>query len=823
MTKLRIMIAAGLLWAGAAHAAAWQTVYQENFDKAGWETNWTLKGSVGPTDQKALRGGGHELRAKLNQTFTASVIRVEYDATMMKAGENNSWGDLSAFIGKVFFQFGGEDNTRTSIRCDQAAAVVAEPHLPLIATGKTYRVTAEVNGRHCRLSINGQLAAQCLLDKPLTEATVTLYTWSGKSRFGNLRVQTSALADPTPDEFIQRVTQQKQKDEEAKKKAHDDWQAQGPKAPNSKLGELRATPTIHSVGIEWDIEGDNNHNAVCTVRYRQPGAAEWKTALPLLRIDFRGWYNNKESKAYRYFNMFAGSIMFLEPDTPYEVELSATDPDGGAEKKTMTLATRPVPKLAKATRTLHVIPEPGKSAPGPGQGDGSKKKPFKGLPAADAAARPGDVFLLHAGEYEGHTLTKAGTPGKYIAWKAAGDGEALLRSALGIAANHLWIEGLVFEPTQEKDFSGIRGKGHPWHNLVAVRNTFRNCRYAFSNTDKEWKGKPEELDRYWYLADNVMDGDMWTEYGCRLYLLADSDICYNRISKKPVNDKGGDAISLRFCMNIDVYGNDIHDIDDDLFEPDYSYGNIRIWKNRGINPRFQAVSFQPMLCSPWYIVRNEFVLTHPDRKATLFKCCVPDRTVQVNNTYYIRGRYGQIGAEIMFKAFSRNNLWVHTYDNPNQKTEPGGAVWQGDGDGNRHNPRYTRDGQTMPDWRTDIDYDGFAWDHVPDMDMPFGWWDRRTQLSQWKDLAGFAAAKGVEKHAVQLENDKIFEIPDVLAYGKERWSSKRLTLQKDSKAIDAGAPVPNLCEEFEGKAPDLGAYEYGSPLTRYGPRPLSGK
>jgi hypothetical protein len=40
-----------------------------------------------------------------------------------------------------------------------------------------------------------------------------------------------------------------------------------------------------------------------------------------------------------------------------------------------------------------------------------------------------------------------------------------------------------------------------------------------------------------------------------------------------------------------------------------------------------------------------------------------------------------------------------------------------------------------------------------------------------------------------------------------------------SVAIDAGCILPNVNDEFTGKAPDLGALEAGWPLPIYGPRP----
>ncbi len=38
-------------------------------------------------------------------------------------------------------------------------------------------------------------------------------------------------------------------------------------------------------------------------------------------------------------------------------------------------------------------------------------------------------------------------------------------------------------------------------------------------------------------------------------------------------------------------------------------------------------------------------------------------------------------------------------------------------------------------------------------------------------------------------------------------------------AIDAGIALPTITDDFTGKAPDLGAYEFDRPPPTYGPRP----
>jgi hypothetical protein len=46
-----------------------------------------------------------------------------------------------------------------------------------------------------------------------------------------------------------------------------------------------------------------------------------------------------------------------------------------------------------------------------------------------------------------------------------------------------------------------------------------------------------------------------------------------------------------------------------------------------------------------------------------------------------------------------------------------------------------------------------------------------------------------------------------------------LRLRPGSAAVDAGAVLPNINDDYKGAAPDLGAYELGQELPTYGPRP----
>jgi hypothetical protein len=114
-----------------------------------------------------------------------------------------------------------------------------------------------------------------------------------------------------------------------------------------------------------------------------------------------------------------------------------------------------------------------------------------------------------------------------------------------------------------------------------------------------------------------------------------------------------------------------------------------------------------------------------------------------------------------------------------------------------------------------VDYDGFDWDRTP---TPFWWELTPGKSTRFKDLASFSQAVGIERHALRVHKEEIFEIQDIPAYAAASFSNQRLTLKPGCTAVDAGQPLPNVCDDFEGAAPDLGAYELGRAVPHYGPR-----
>ena len=322
--------------------------------------------------------------------------------------------------------------------------------------------------------------------------------------------------------------------------------------PGARVGaapdDLRVTPgefvvehpTLINLGFEWHIDGDANRNARVEVSFRKQGETAWRTGMPLLRLHgeqvyWRNIFNLVVP------NMFAGSILDLEPDTAYEARFVLADPDGIAspaasetkpaanETKVVTVRTRPEPTPAAGGKVYHVYPT---------KWQGPKTEPaFEGImcaynyycgagdtaPGGRPRVKPGDTVLVHAGLYAYHYefyanqttvnatttfegtyyLTADGTPEKPIVIKAAGDGEVIIdgRGNFNLfnvkAADYNYFEGITFRNTDIAIWAGTQAIAG------ATGLTVKRCRFedvgmgVFSN----YSGSSD-----FYIADSEFIG-----------------------------------------------------------------------------------------------------------------------------------------------------------------------------------------------------------------------------------------------------------------------------------------------------------------------------
>ena len=262
-------------------------------------------------------------------------------------------------------------------------------------------------------------------------------------------------------------------------------------------------PTLINLGFEWMIQGDDNRNARVEVSYRKTGAATWRQGLPLLRLQNEEIYQPQGVFHVVSPNMFAGSILDLEPDTEYEARFVLSDPDGllnqggNSVTKTVTVRTRAEPRPYAGGRTFHVYHPDYK---------GPKQEPafdavmcaynyYCGGGDTVTAGRPrvipGDTILVHAGVYKYHPeyygsvmkfpailndhsvnattpfegtyyLTASGTPDRPIVIKAAGDGDVVFDGNGNFnlfnvkAADYNYFEGVTIRNTEIGIWAGTQ-------------------------------------------------------------------------------------------------------------------------------------------------------------------------------------------------------------------------------------------------------------------------------------------------------------------------------------------------------------------------------
>jgi hypothetical protein len=115
-----------------------------------------------------------------------------------------------------------------------------------------------------------------------------------------------------------------------------------------------------------------------------------------------------------------------------------------------------------------------------------------------------------------------------------------------------------------------------------------------------------------------------------------------------------------------------------------------------------------------------------------------------------------------------------------------------------------------PEANCDLDYDG-----VGSHGIPFEGIIRDVRFSTLAEMR----SRTQEQHAVQVDMDVFKDKVPFPDPAIPEWPVPDLRIRDGSAAVDTGAPLANINEGYKGKAPDIGAYEEGSELPIYGPRP----
>ena len=612
-------------------------------------------------------------------------------------------------------------------------------------------------------------------------------------------------------------------------------------------------PTLHNLGFEWSITGDDNRNASVAVEFRKVGDSSWREALPLVRIGGERVFRNREHLDYTVPHGFAGSILNLDSGTEYECRFRLTDPDGatGDTTQSVRVETRSEPQPYEGGNVRHVYPP---------YHEGEKLEPnFTSLLQAyygaglgdwsvvwERPVHPGDTIVVHAGLYRNdrlnyvdpmmtpfdgtNWLTIKASAERPITIRAAGDGEVVFDGAgnhrlfdVTASAHHIF-DGITFRNTDVAIFAGFK-------NVTgAVGLTVRNCRFEDIGFGvwTEYEGSSD-----FYIADNVFlgraeqrnllvgwTGPLWRSagpygshevrsyYAVKVYgpghVIAHNAVAYFHDGIGISTYGTPESDPHRRASSIDIYNNDIHMSGDDFIETDGGVHNIRVYNNRGVNAAHGGYSAQPVFGGPAYFIRN--LLYHvPSGVAFKFSAKAAGLFAYHNT---IIGE--QVAGDTTSNMHYRNNLFLgrDTPDRGVMRWSNATAAHSSDYNGFRPNSGVAAQYR----WR------------APREDATEGA-QGAAQPQVFATLDEFRTATGQEEHGIEIDFD-IFEVmapPDPSKrHAVYHARDLNFRLRPGGKAVDAGVRIPTVNDGFVGEAPDLGALEAGHPQPHYGPRWLDG-
>lgn len=393
-------------------------------------------------------------------------------------------------------------------------------------------------------------------------------------------------------------------------------------ADSTTSGEITTPyPTITNLSVEWQIEGDDDLDATCEIKFRQVGANEWQDSMPLRRVPAGA--SRKTSKPFAWTNRLSGSVFDLASGTDYEIALKLHDPDGGDATKIVKASTRPEP-IAKADALIK-----------------------NGTKADLKTVQPGEVLLLADGDYGAAIFSLDGEPGKPIVYRST-SGKAVFSEISLTGRKWVYLEGLTVNgPVRMNDTEhcvvrrciinsqfGVKAYKPGMMNACIEENTITGIR----------KWDPAIMGAG---GDNEGEGIQFTGSG--------NVIRHNRVTgfRDCISHMEDDGVAQQMCN--DILNNDITAGLDDGIEADFALSNCRIMRNRLTNC-FVGISSQPGLGGPNYFMRNVmFNLTYSAFK--LHRYSVGD--VILRNTVIKAGDgFGNYTSEPFDHALIEYNLFI---------------------------------------------------------------------------------------------------------------------------------------------------------------------
>jgi hypothetical protein len=648
-------------------------------------------------------------------------------------------------------------------------------------------------------------------------------------------------------------------------------------------GELLIEPpTLINLGFEWFIQGDDNRNAAVAVSFRRKGETAWRPALPLVRLQGERIFAANGTIDVISPNMFAGSILDLEPDTAYDARFVMTDPDGvtGEATRVVTVRTRAEPMPYAGGRVFHVYPH--------GHKGGKIEPAFEGLMCAynswcagtDWATsgrprvRPGDTILVHAGIYKynryeytnnasvnrtvpldgTYYLTADGTPDMPIAIRAAGDGEVVFDGDGNFnlfnvkAADYHYFEGITFRNTEIALWAGTQfiagSKG-----LTVKRSTFENVGSGiftnYSGSSGFYIADSRFLGRHDPARVIGWSGNFWAQFNG-----VDGQV-FPPVMASYVAIKlygPGHVVAYNYIadfhdgINVETYGNPdgssatvpgVLDYDGPKY-PTREYWDRRpvaidFYNNYITNTHDNPIETDGSMHNV-RVMRN-MLINHASH-ALCNQPAIGGPVYWIRNiAYHLPGGSTRLTTGSAGVLFYNNTILSET-----TAAAASNVHWRNNLILGENSSPAIFTVNTFTNY-TSSDHNGFR--PNPGVETSFQWnsppagvsadfarpgHEAGLETRRFATLAEYSAATGQDRHSVLVDYDIFVNVPRLDAQDLKhvqkvyRAEDFDFRLKPNSAAVDRGVGLATVTEGFSGAAPDLGALEVGGDVPHYGPR-----
>ncbi len=276
-------------------------------------------------------------------------------------------------------------------------------------------------------------------------------------------------------------------------------------------------------------------------------------------------------------------------------------------------------------------------------------------------------------------------------------------------------------------------------------------------------------------------------------------VCYNTINQfqDAVNTSWDRIESIAeddYTASYDMHNNLLLSGPDDWIEMDNGMFNIRAYENMMLNAGAHALSMQGGPGGPYYWIRNVAY----KKGSSPFK--LPRNMFAYHNLITSdNAGMNKFGGNLHL----RNNIFM-PYKGQFKERDYGKEMLIAFQEGVPANTS---------------DYNAYYKTSDVFSDKPFGL--TRGKKPTFSTLEEFSEATGLEKHGIFVDGWSIFQKAGPPEGGRDdilMTDDLDLRLKEDAPVVDAGIVLPNINDDYNGDAPDLGPYEVGKPMPHYGPR-----